>query len=250
MNTETKKFFELVLGYNGEKWDYNVGKNYEGIDHSYFLWDMEKMIDGRVGYPSLLYLMNAIAFVGYCANYKEGWAVPSVAQIKQKQFEDLGKQKDFISYCKGYLAKVNPKYASLAEELYGLVRHKLSHIYFTHNYVTTLPSINHLKKGYNKEYDFPYIWISVKDFLEDFKKSIESLYKELVTNEKMGYQFQEKQKFITDWAKAQQQLLNNMDLEETDMPTSSSFVTNTATACCPYTAPPAYPPYQDGRNSE
>ena len=211
MDQEINKFFELIIGYNGKTWDVNHAKKYENVE-SYFFHDMQKMIEGQVGYPSILYLMNFMAFLGYCLNYDQNWEVPKDGKEKKIMFENIGKQEDYVYFCQKYLQPINNKYAKLDKYLYDLVRHRLSHVFFTHNFITTYETDDHLKKFLTDD-GHPYLCISVPIFFEDTKRSIESAYKQLDIDQNLSEQFKQKQIFILEWVWQLQEILKNMDLD-------------------------------------
>jgi len=238
MDSEIKKFFELFIGYDGSNWNVEHAQKYQDGVHSYFLHDMENMIKDMVGYPSILYLMNTIAFLGYCMKYEESWKVPDDGKAKNNEFYDAGGNDDFVYFCKEYLSKSNEKYEKLAEELFDFIRNRLSHIYLTHNAITTNSSAEHLEIK-DKGSEYPYIFISVKIFFDDTKKSIEDIYKKLETNETIANQFKEKQKFILDWAWKLQRNLNSINLNDKNKqgpPPNYDYPNGSVSGVPPYTA--------------
>lgn len=248
MNQEIQEFFENFIGYDGKTWDIKHAKKH-GYEHSWFLYDMEKMIYNHVGYPSLLYLMNTVAYLGYCAKFDQSWKIPSDTTSEKKEFKNSGKLGHFTFFCDEYLKPIDEAYFKLENLLYELGRHKLSHIYFTNNAVTTDQSIKHLKimdKGSN----YPYIFISVKDFLEDTKKAIESLYQDLDKDIEKSNQFFEKQQFLVNQSWKYNRDLNDITLnnQNNNVPKSSGasgphYPSNTGVSgiVTPYT-PPQKPP--------
>lgn len=223
MDPEIKKFFELLIGYDNKSWSIDHAKKHNPGVHSYFLHDMEEMIKGMVGYPSILYLMNTIAFLGYCMKYEESWKVPKEANPKKNEFRDAGGQDDFVYFCTEYLSKLDERYKKLAEELFDFIRNRLSHVYSTQNIITTYPSGEHLEIK-DKGSDYPYIFISVNNFFEDTKKGIETIYKELEEDQKKADQFFKKNRFILDYTWKLQRRLNNIELKNGS--TNTSFFTN------------------------
>ena len=237
MDSDIQKFFELFIGYDGETWSVDHAKKHHQGVHSYFLYDMEKMIENQVGYPSLLYLMNTVAFLGYCLKFDQSWKIPKTGREKENEFKDAGRKDDFEDFCNKYLGRFNDAYSKLAYLLFDLARHRLSHTFFTHNYVTTHRVSNHLKIE-EKGSDYPHIWISVSIFFEDTKKAIELIYKELDEDQDKARQFSEKQKFILEWAWERQKMLNNIDLENSDRKTFPSDYPSNGVSGVPYTPPP------------
>ena len=244
MDKDIQKFFELFIGYDGKAWDEDNAKKHLRNISSYFLHDMGRMIKEQVGYPSVLYLLNVIAFLGYCMKFNMNWNIPSEATKKQEEFERVGRKDDFEYFCKNYLAKVNDNYenADFINFLFELIRHRLSHSFFVHNFITTFPDQRHLQIQ-DKDSDYPHIWLSVSNFFKDTKKAIENIYQELENNKNLAEQFAKKQKFILDWTwKLQTGVLKNIDQKTT----KTTFIThatsddrNVSGSC--YT-PPQFPP--------
>lgn len=212
MDEDIQKFFELFIGYNGVEWDVNHAKRYNQNIESYFLHDMEGMIKNQIGYPSLLYLLNTIAFLGFCVKLDTNWKIPEEPKERNDEFRRIGEKSDFEHFCNDYLRKYNIAYSKLANSLFDLIRHRLSHTFYTHNYITTLPNKKHLTIQ-NRGNCF-YLWISVYYFFEDTKKAIEEIYEELKANVEKSNQFREKQKFILEWTWKWQEGLRNIDIEQ------------------------------------
>jgi hypothetical protein len=242
MDLEIKKFFELFIGYDGNNWSIDHAKKHHKGAHSYFLYDMSKMIKNHVGYPSLLYLMNTIAFLGYCFRYDENWEIPLQGREKKVEFENIGKKDDFVYFCKTYLKLGNEKYEKLAEELFEFARNRLSHIYITHNIVTTYPSEKHLEIE-NRGTNYPHMLISIFNFFEDTKKATKLAYEELEQNKGRSYQFIQKQKFILTWAWEIQKGLNNITSTKKTTDTSHSVSPSiTPGGVSGVVTPPQFPP--------
>jgi len=246
MNQEVQKFFEKIIGYNGKNWSIDhAGKHQQG-GHSWFLYDMEKMIKNEVGSPSFLYLMNTIAYLGCCAKFGKEPKDFIHPKDKQKRLSEAGEMSDFIHFCERYLKPVNKAYSILAHLLFTLGRHRLSHVFFTTGAITTYPSSEHLKI-IDRGSQHPYIFISVADFFEDTKKAIEFLHKELYKDPGKSDRFLETQKFLLNWSWKQNSCLNNIDLENNlseGKPSSSSgasgpcYPPHGGISGVPYTPPP------------
>lgn len=239
MNSDIQKFFELFIGYDGKSWSINHAKKHNPKRSSYFLYDMQKMIDNQVGYPSVLYLMNTIAFLGYCLNFDSAWEVPEEAKNKNNEFKEVGRTRDFEYFCNKYLKQVNDLYDKLAYALFTVVRHRVSHMFYTHNFITTYLTDRHLRvegKGTNR----PVMWISVGVFFEDTKKAIELIYRELNGNQDKATQFIKRQKFILEWAwKLQEGILNSLALDKADTAISPpDYPTEGVSGEVPQTPPP------------
>ena len=59
-----QSFFKSVIGYDGVRWESDLDKP----DTPWLSHDMEKMLNNKVGYPSLLHLFTIITYLGYCVN--------------------------------------------------------------------------------------------------------------------------------------------------------------------------------------
>lgn len=211
MDPEVQKFFERFIGYDGETWSVDHAKKH-GQDHAWFLHDMERMLDNRVGYPSLLHLMNTIAYLGYCLEFDQNWEIPKTQKERTDEMRRAGEKDHFNSFCDKYLGPINRAYPKLSDYLFQLARHRLSHIYFAHIAVTTYPSDRHLTIM-DKGTDHPHFFISVHNFFKDTQKAIESLYKELGENVAESDSFLRKQKFLLDESWKLNQVLKNITLE-------------------------------------
>lgn len=182
MKKEVQEFFERIIGYDGKTWCVCHSKKY-GEDHAWFLYDMERMIDNRVGYPSLLYLMTMITYLGACINQ---------GTKNKKNIKDIGNHDDFYYFIENYFIDPYNKYK---EFLYYQVRSKLAHLYFTLNAVTVYPNENHLK--IKKEGNTSFLFISVYNFLKDIKIAIEKLYDDLNSDPSFNNLFLENRKYIS-----------------------------------------------------
>ncbi|MBU2539571.1 hypothetical protein KJ786_00185 [Patescibacteria group bacterium] len=244
MDKDIQKFFELYVGYDGKEWNEAHAKRHQQNVSSYFLYDMNRMIKEQVGYPSILYLLNIVAFFGYCINFDTNWSVPSEAREKNNEFERVGKADDFEFFCVNYLSKMSGNYKNkdFISFLFNLIRHRLSHSFFVHNFITTLPDGRHLQIQ-DKSSETPHVWLSVSCFFEDTKKAIENIYQELEADKNKAQQFAEKQKFILEWTwKLQTGILKNINQESTTITTNTQAIpadTNVSGSC--YT-PPQFPP--------
>jgi len=173
------------------------------------------MIDKKIGYPSLLYLMNTISFLGFCSKFEPEWEEPKESKEINKKVGNSGERLDFMSFNNNYLGKINDSYKELGELLFRLVRHKLSHNFFTYNYVTTEKISNHLKIQEGEKNHCPHLWISVIVFFEDTKKAIELMYKDLSEDNDKAKQFVEKQEMLHKWnCNLQKNYLERKSLEK------------------------------------
>jgi len=184
MEKEIQEFFERIIGYNGETWCVCHSKKY-GEHHAWFLHDIERMIDNRVGYPALLYLIAMISYLGACINPKNK---------EEKEIKNIGNSKDFYYFIDNYLYLQNEKYKKYKEILYYQVRSKLAHVYFTLNAVTTSYSNDHL--SIKKIEGSLFLFLSVKNFMEDTMKATERLYNIICENEDSDKNFYKNKKNI------------------------------------------------------
>ena len=245
MDKDIQKFFELFIGYDGKEWNENHAKKHEQSVSSYFLYDMNRMIKEQVGYPSALYILNFIAFLGYCVGFDSNWSVPSEPKKMKNEFGKIGKIDDFEFFCNNYLSKINKDYENkdFIYFLFNLGRHRLSHTFFVHNFITTLPDERHLKiQTENPNFPYPHIWISVSYLFEETQKAIERIYQELEENEEKAQQFAQKQKFILEetW-KFQIGRIKNIKQGSTSItPTTQTISENRNVSGSCYT-PPQFP---------
>jgi predicted transcriptional regulator YdeE len=171
-----QSFFKSVIGYDGENWESDI----DSVNSPWISHDMEKMLDpkNKIGYPSLLHLFTITSLLGYCIN-----PFPSGRE---------GNDKDFECFWNTYLINVDDIYnKKIIKYLLEGIRGKLAHVYFTRNAITTFS---------NREYHFrvmeakneKYLFISVRDFWEDIKKAIGSLYNDLSINKEKSIIFIER----------------------------------------------------------
>ena len=232
MNQKVQKFFNEIIGFDGENWK----TDYDEKNRPWFLYDMEKMLQNEVGSPSFLYLMNTIAYLGYCSDPNDRYKISITPKDNQEKLKAAGEQQDFIDFCNKYLAPIKKEYSMLAHLLFDLGRNRLSHVYFATTAITTLSSDKHLRI-IDKEKDCPYIFVSVKNFFEDTKKAIECLYEELLVESKKSDQFFEKQEFLLNWSWKQNPQLRNISVEGDNL-SSISSCSPSLNSSVPYTPPP------------